>query len=380
MSEGTVRFIQGNAACAEGAFLAGARFYAGYPITPSSEIAAIASKELPALGGVYMQMEDELGSMAAIIGASLSGVKSFTATSGPGFSLMQENLGMALMAEVPCVIINVQRFGPSTGLATKPAQGDVMQCRWGTHGDHAIIVLSPSTVQECFDLTVEAFNLSERFRTPVILLSDEVVGHMREKVIIRTREELSLVERKKPQGKVEDYRPYQEDEDGVPPMASYGDPYIFHASSSMHDETGFPNNTPENAARVVARLINKIEVGKQEIIRTSEEMVEDMDYLLIAYGATYRSAQEAVYQGREKGLRLGALKLTTLWPFPEEKIRNLSTRVKKVFVPEMNYGQVYGEIIKIVDRERVRGIQVVNSEMITPFQILEKVMEVAEGE
>ena len=267
---GKARLIQGNQAIAEGAVYAGARFYAGYPITPSSEIAEECSKLLLKVGGVFMQMEDEIASMGAIVGASLAGVKSFTATSGPGFTLMQENLGVAIMGEVPCVLINVQRSGPSTGLATKPAQSDIMQIRWGRHGDQTLIALSPASVKECFDLTVQAFNFSERFRVPVILAADEIVGHMRENFVTPAPGEIEVVNRLEPGGPPEQYRPFtlEEGEEGDAPLAAYGSEYIFHVTSSMHGPEGFSNNDPVNAGRRVAQLHRKIEQHRDEIVLT----------------------------------------------------------------------------------------------------------------
>ena len=262
------KLMQGNQAIAEGALYAGARFYAGYPITPSSEIAEECSKILPKMGGIFLQMEDEIASMAAIVGASLAGAKAFTATSGPGFSLMQENLGLAIMGEVPCVIVNVQRSGPSTGLATKPAQSDVMQVRWGRHGDQCLIALSPATVAECFYLTVQAFNFAEEFRVPVILLADEIVGHMRESFCCPEPGEIEVIDRKKPTGPPDQYKPFLSEDDEVAPLAAYGSDYVFHISSSMHGPDGYSNNAPSNAAWRVARLHRKIEAHRDEIVLT----------------------------------------------------------------------------------------------------------------
>jgi len=368
---GKVRFMQGNEAIAEGAFYAGARFFAGYPITPSSEIAEIASRRLLKLGGYYLQMEDELASLAAVIGASLCGVKAFTATSGPGFSLMQENLGVAIMAEVPCVVINVQRSGPSTGLATRPAQADVMQARWGTHGDHAIIALSPASVQECFELTVRAFNFAERFRTPVILLADEIVGHMRERVVLPEAGELEVLERKRPRVPPEEYLPYQPDVDGVPPMSDFGSPYVFHATGSMHDERGLPNNSPENARRVIRRLHDKIYNHRDELTLTRGFAMEEAEYLVIAFGATARAARKALRLARERGVRVGLLQLQTLWPFPEEVVEGAAGRVRGLIVAEMNLGQIVHEVRRVVGWDRpVVSVAKSDGEGITPDEIL----------
>lgn len=372
-----VRFIQGNEAIAEGAFAAGARFYAGYPITPSSEIAEIASRRLPQLDGMYVQMEDELGSIAAIIGASAAGKKSFTATSGPGFSLMQENLGVAVMAELPCVIINVQRSGPSTGLATKPAQGDVMQSRWGTHGDHGIIVVSPSSVQYCFDLTIQAFNLAEQYRTPVILLADEIVGHMREKAVLRDPEPGEIVDRKKPTCSPEEYRPFDFGEDGIAPLASFGSEYVFRVSGSTHDETGFASSKPENADKFIRHYTDKIEKNKGDIIITRKYNLEDADFAIIAFGCSARSALGAMEIARKQGKKVGVLQLVTLWPFADEVVEQVCRNVKAVVVPELNLGQMIGEVKKAsCGKVPVMGINKVNSKAITPFEILDGIEEV----
>lgn len=373
MSE-EVKFIIGNEACLEGAIRAGARFYAGYPITPSSEIAELASRKLPSVGGVYIQMEDEVGSMAAIIGASMTGVKSFTATSGPGFSLMQENLGLAIMTEAPCVIIDVQRSGPSTGNATKVAQADVMQARWGTHGEHAIIALSPSSVQECYDLTIQAFNLAEKYRTPVILLSDETVGHMREKVTLK---DLPVVDRITPNCDPAQYKPYMAGENKVPPMASFGSDYIFHATSSMHTETGSYGGTPQYADALIRRLHDKIYDNMDDITIAKEFETEDAEMLFIAYGISVRSSMEAVNMLRKQGVKAGLLQLNTIWPFPDKKVEKASASAKAVFVPELNLGQIINEVKRVINgKVGVYGINKVDTKIISPYQIIDKVMEV----
>ncbi|MBV7272962.1 2-oxoacid:acceptor oxidoreductase subunit alpha [Clostridiaceae bacterium UIB06] len=372
------KFVQGNEAIVEGAIAAGARFYAGYPITPSTEIAECASIRLPQEEGIYIQMEDELGSIAAVIGASLSGKKSFTATSGPGLSLMAENLGVAIMGEVPCVLVDVQRSGPSTGLATKPAQGDVMQSRWGTHGDHGIIVLSPSSVQDCFDITIEAFNLAERYRTPVIILADAIIGHLKEKAVFRELEACEIVNRKKPEGSIKDYKPFDFGEDDVAPLANYGSEYILRISGSTHDEKGFPNSSPANADKFIRHYTDKIEKNKKNIIITRKYNLEDAEYIIIAFGASARSALEAVEIARNKGMKVGLLQLITIWPFAKEEVLEICCRAKAVIVPEMNLGQIIGEVKK---ENRfgipIVGVNKVNSEMITPYEILEKIEEVA---
>jgi len=366
------RLIQGNQAIAEGALYAGARFFAGYPITPSSEIAEVCSRQLPKLGGVYMQMEDEIASMAAIIGASLAGVKSFTATSGPGFSLMQENLGVATIGEVPCVIIDVQRSGPSTGLATKPAQSDFMQIRWGRHGDQTIIALTPASVQECFTLTVEAFNLAEKFRTPVILCPDEIVGHMRENFAIPAPGELTVIDRTKPAGPPDEYQPFNFDGAAVAPLAAYGSEYVFHVTSSMHGPDGFSNNNPANAAKRISQLHRKIEAHRDEIVFTKSFDVEDCEILIIAAGAVTRAARAAALQACKSGVRAGVLQLITIWPFPDKEIIAAAKTAKTVIVPEMNYsGQLAGEVLKLIGNSvALKKVNSFNGQIITPQDIL----------
>ena len=373
---GEFRFMQGNEAMTEGAIAAGARFYAGYPITPSSEVAETSSVRLPQVGGLYVQMEDEIGSIAALIGASCSGKKSYTATSGPGLSLMAENLGVAIMGEIPCVLIDVQRSGPSTGLATKPAQGDVIQARWGTHGDHSIIVLSPSSVQDCFDLMVTAFNYSEQYRTPVIFLSDEVIGHLREQVIIRSPEEITVVERRQPDCAPEDYKPYDH-ANGIAPLAAYGSKYVFKVNGSMHDELGRPCARPDNADRIIRHLTDKIESHRDDITITRSYQMEDAEYVIIAYGGTARSALSAMKKAREKGLRAGVLQLVTIWPIAEKEIRAAMDQAKAVVVPEMNLGQFIGEIrMRNPKNIPVEGVNRVDGKPIEPSEILRKIEEV----
>ncbi|MHB9096589.1 MAG: 2-oxoacid:acceptor oxidoreductase subunit alpha [Syntrophales bacterium] len=367
--------MQGNQAIAEGAFYAGARFYAGYPITPSSEIAEECSKKMPLVGGVYLQMEDEIASMAAIIGASLAGAKSFTATSGPGFSLMQENLGLAVMGEVPCVVVNVQRSGPSTGLATKPAQSDVMQLRWGRHGDQTVIALCPATVGECFSLTVTAFNLAEKFRVPVMLAPDEVVGHLRENVVIPEPGELAVIDRKRPTVPPDAYKPFTADADGVAPLAPYGSDYITHVSSSMHGPDGYSNNDPANAAWRVAQLHRKIEMHREEIILTKSFGAEDAEVLLVAFGVTTRASRAAALELRREGIRAGVLQLLTLWPFADEEVARLGGRARTVVVTEMNYsGQVAGEVQRVLGGGAdIRRVNSYNGQIITPQAILKAI-------
>lgn len=367
------RLLQGNQAIVEGALYAGARFYAGYPITPSSEIAEECARLLPRVGGVYLQMEDEIASIAAVIGASLAGAKAFTATSGPGFSLMQENLGLAVMGEVPCVIINVQRSGPSTGLATKPAQADVMQLRWGRHGDQCLIALSPASVKECFYLTVTAFNFAEKYRVPVVIGADEIVAHMRENFTVPAPGEVEVIERKKPTGPPENYLPFAPEEDGIAPLAAYGSPYIFHLTSSMHGPDGYSNNDPANAAWRVAQLHRKIERYRDEIVLTQSFEAEEAEVLLITFGATTRAARAAAKQARARGIKAGVLQLVTLWPFPDKEVAALGERANTIIVPEMNYaGQVAGEVQRVLGPAKdLRRVNKYNGEVLTPAEILQ---------
>ncbi len=376
---GKVAFWQGNRAIAMGAIAAGIRFYAGYPITPSSEIAEILSGELPKVGGIFIQMEDEIGSMAAAVGASLAGLKSMTATSGPGFSLKQENIGFAIMAEVPVVIVDVQRGGPSTGTPTKPLQGDFMQARWGTHGGFPLIVLSPSTVRECYDLTIEATNLAERFRSPVIILSDEVIGHMRERIEIPDDSEINLIERKRPTVSPENYLPYRADpEDDIPPMAAYGDGYRFHVTGLVHDELGLPTNDPKEIEALNLRLIRKFEKGKDLLAKYSTFAVDDAQVLVVAFGCVARSAMGAIREARKMGYKVGLFRPIILWPFPDEPLMRMASNVKTVIVPEMNPGLMVREVERAVRGKcEVHSLIRLDTEIITPSQIIEKIREVA---
>ena len=370
-SASPVRVMSGNEVCAEAAMAAGLRFFAGYPITPSSEIAEELAVRLPRAGGVFMQMEDEIAAMGAVVGASLAGVKSMTATSGPGFSLKQENIGFACMAEVPCVVVNVQRGGPSTGLPTMPAQGDVMQARWGTHGDHPIIALTPYSVAETFELTVRAFNLAEAFRTPVILLMDEIIGHVNEKV--RLPDSVEVVERKGPDTTPDQYLPYRHTEDGVPPMAAFGRAgYRFHVTGLAHDETGFPTNDPVEIDRLNRRLNGKLERHRDAIVDVVRHACDDAEVAVFAYGSVSRAARQAVDEARAKGIPVGLLRSRTLWPFPDVEVRELGEKVGTILVPEMNLGQMAHEVewavrgaCHVVPFGRVDGLP------IRPGQILE---------
>ncbi|MGQ9508716.1 MAG: 2-oxoacid:acceptor oxidoreductase subunit alpha [Thermodesulfobacteriota bacterium] len=368
--------LQGNEAVAEGALRAGCRFFAGYPITPATEISEILSVRLPQVDGTFIQMEDEIASLGAVIGASLAGVKAMTATSGPGFSLMQENLGFAIIAEIPCVIVNVMRGGPSTGLPTFPAQGDVMQARWGTHGDHPIIVLSASTVRECYDMTIRAFNLSERFRIPVILLIDEVIAHMREKVIFSEDEEIEIFNRVKPTMPPEWYIPYEDTPNGVPPMANFGEGYRYHVTGLTHDIRGFPTSRPDEIGPFIARLHRKISAHFSEIQMAEFFQTEDAEITIIAYGCVARSAKRAVIEARGKGLKVGLVKLMTLWPFMRNAVEKLLQTSKVLLVPEMNMGQISREVKRVNQGvARVLTLNKVDGTIITPAEILVRLEE-----
>ena len=341
------RLMQGNEACAEGAIAAGVRFFAGYPITPSTEIAETMAKLLPQRGGKFLQMEDEIASMGAILGASLAGLKSMDATSGPGFSLKQELIGYAACAEIPCVLVNVQRVGPSTGQPTAPSQADVMQVRWGTHGDHPVIALAPWSVRETYDATVMAVNYSERFRTPVILLMDEIIGHLREKVELP--EQVEVYPRRKPKKtRAEGYQPYAPDEDLVPNIADFGQGYHIHVTGLIHDETGFPVGSPKVTEESIRRLHEKIARAGEEIIHTEAYFMEDAEYAVVAFGGTARTAYEAVRHAREAGKKVGLLRLMTIWPFADKAVARLAEKMKGILVAELNYGQVVHEVRRAV--------------------------------
>ncbi len=371
----TARLMQGDEACAEGAIAAGCRFFAGYPITPATEIAEVLARRLPQMGGIFLQMEDEIGSIAAVIGAAVGGAKAMTATSGPGFSLMQENIGYAAMAEIPCVIVNVQRLGPSTGRPTSPSQGDVMQARWGTHGDHPIIALSPSSVRETFDLTVQAFNFSERYCTPVILLMDEVIGHMRERVVLPDPDTIEQVERLGTMVPPEWYKPYENLPSDVPPLVSFGEGYRYHITGLHHDERGYPTDRLDEIQPWLERIFRKIDHSLSDILLYDEDGTEDAETLVIAYGATARSARHAIEMARERGRQVGFLKLKTLWPFAEEVVEHAAARLQHVVVPEMNLGQLVLEVERVVGRDKVRRVNRADGELIKPAEILTAIEE-----
>ncbi|WP_035246157.1 2-oxoacid:acceptor oxidoreductase subunit alpha [Desulfogranum mediterraneum] len=362
--------LQGNEAIAHGALAAGCRFFAGYPITPATEIAELMAAELPKVDGTFIQMEDEIASMAAIIGASLTGVKSMTATSGPGFSLMQENLGYACIAEVPCVVVNVMRGGPSTGLPTCPSQGDVQMARWGTHGDHPVIVLATSSVSDSFSITVKAFNLSEQYRVPVILLSDEVVAHTRECVQLPEQKTIRVVDRIRPSVPPDWYKPYEGDTRGVPHMAAFGDGYRHHVTGLVHDEYGFPTQRPSEVLQFQQRLTKKITRGFADIMITRGFMLEDAEVAVIAYGSVARSALKAVEDARKQGVKAGLLQLITLFPFPRSQVTPVLEQCRAVLVPEMNMGQISREVQRVnQNRCVVAKHNRIDGQFITPNEI-----------
>lgn len=342
------RLLQGNAACAAGAIAAGCRFYAGYPITPSSEIAEEMARRLPAAGGVFVQMEDEIASLAAVIGASLGGLRAMTATSGPGFSLMQEHIGFAAMAEVPCVIVNVMRGGPSTGLPTSPAQGDVMQARWGTHGDVPSLVLAPASVAEVYDHTFKAFALAERLRTPVVVLYDEVLAHMREEVVLPEPPPGGVPGRPRPAVPPPAYRPYAPGPDGVPPLADFGSGYRFHVTGLAHDDGGFPTQDPATIAAHQRRRLAKVALFREIVSPVDAWRLDGAEVAIVAYGIVARAAQEAIEEARARGLRVGLLRPAVLWPFPEREVAEVARAVRAVVVAEMNLGQVVREVERAV--------------------------------
>ena len=364
------RLMQGNLAIAEGAIAGGLGFFASYPITPANEIATFLSRALPKRGGVFIQMEDEIASLSAVIGASLGGIKAATATSGPGFSLMQESIGYAAAVEIPCVIIDVQRAGPSTGMPGGPAQGDVMQARWGTHGDHPIIVLSPSSVREAYELTIHAFNLSEQYRTPVILLTDEVIARMFETVEMPLPQ-VKVLGRPHPEVPPEWYFPYDNAEGDVPPLISFGHGYRYHVTGLFHDKSGYPTSRPDEIDAWQERLFLKIDGNVEKIARIEEEEMEDAEIVIVAYGSTARSARHAMMQARKSNKAVGLLRLVTLWPFHDAAIERIAGFAKRIVVPEMNRGQILREVERASrGKTVVVGVNRADSEMVTPAQIM----------
>ncbi|MCM2251964.1 MAG: 2-oxoacid:acceptor oxidoreductase subunit alpha [Ramlibacter sp.] len=373
-----VRLISGNHACALGAVAAGCRFFAGYPITPSSEVAERLSRALPLVDGVFVQMEDEIASMAAVIGASMGGVKSLTATSGPGFSLKQENIGYAAGAEIPCVIVNVMRGGPSTGMPTRPAQGDLMQARWGSHGDYPIIALAPASVREVYFETVRAFELAERFRTPVVVLYDQVIAQLTETVDLPADDGAARAQRQWASGPRDDYRPYATGADGIPAMARPGDGYRVHTTGLSHTEDGFPSQNPDAVSRNLGRLLSKFDAHREAIDSWEAVACEDADVVVVAVGISARAAAGAVQQCRARGLRAGLFRPITLWPFPERALREATAHARAVLVPELNAGQLSLEVERILGRDRVSGIHRVNGEPVTPAEIAARVEALAQ--
>jgi len=369
------KFMQGNEACAEGALYAGCRFYAGYPITPSTEIMEIMAARLPKMDGVFIQMEDEIASISAITGAALGGLKSMTATSGPGFSLMQEGLGYACMTEIPCVIVDVMRSGPSTGYPTGPSQSDVMQAKWGTHGDRPAIVLTPSSVQEILHETIRAFNLSELYRTPVTILYDEVIGHMREAIVIPEPGEVEVIERQKPSCSPSEYKPYEVKNGKIAPLAAYGEGYRFHVTGLYHAADGFPSGNTKLIQETNERLVQKVEKNKEKIWKNEELYLDDAEIGVFAYGVSAKSAKFAVKELRSKGIKVGLLRPLTIWPFPDDAVLEMAKKVKTIIVPEMNLGQIVNEVQRASKGQcEIRGIFRVDTDPIHPKQIMNAIL------
>lgn len=377
MANKNIKFWQGNEALAYGAIAAGCRYFGGYPITPSTEIMETLALELPKCGGRFMQMEDELGAIASSIGASISGTKALTASSGPGFTLKQENLGLAYEAEIPLVVVDVMRGGPSTGLPTQASQQDVMQARYGTHGDHATIAYAPASVAECYMLAVEAFNSAERYRQPVLILSDAEIGHMREKFVVPEVDALHIVDRKKPATTPDKFVPYAADiEDDVPPMASFGDGYRWHVTGLIHNEWGFPTNDPVEIDAKMRRIMRKVERFRDDIVKYETLEVGDADVLVISYGSVSRSSIRAVNDARKQGIKVGHLRPITLWPFPDKEIEKLTRKVKTIIVPELNCGQMVLEVERAVHgKARVVPMNRVDGELFQPSEIFDKIIE-----
>ena len=370
--------LQGNEAIVEGALRAGCRFFAGYPITPATDIAELLSVRLPLVDGTFIQMEDEIASLGAVIGASLAGLKAMTATSGPGFSLMQEHLGFAMMTEIPCVVVNVMRGGPSTGLPTTPSQGDVMQARWGVHGDHPSIVLCPSTVRECYDLTIRAFNLSEKYRNPVILLLDEAVAHMREKMTLSAREDIEICDRPRPTVPPEWYIPYEDTPRGIPAMADFGSGYRYHVTGLAHDVRGFPTSRPDEDGPLIMRLLRKITQNLGDIQTAELFATEDAEITVVAYGCVARSAKRAVREARAMGIKAGLLRPITIWPFVRSSLTEVLKTARILVVPEMNMGQLSREVKRVNPGvAKVFTLNKVDGTIITSEEILRKIKEVA---
>jgi 2-oxoglutarate/2-oxoacid ferredoxin oxidoreductase subunit alpha len=369
-------FLDGDQACCEGALAAGADFAAGYPITPSTEIVERFASRIPTVGGVFLQMEDELASSIAILGATWGGAKAFTVTSGPGFSLMMEHIGYAAMTETPCVFVDVQRGGPSTGLPTLPGQGDMMQARWGSHGDYEIIALCPNSPQECFDLMIDAFNLAEQYRTPVMFMMDECVGHMTEKVVIPPADEIEILPRRCTALPPEQYRPFRPCSDGIPEMVRAGEGYRIHVTGLTHDEQGYPAMDWQTQQKLVGRLVEKIRRNASKIVRYEESHAEDAEVVVVAYGITSRVALRAIAMAREEGIRAGLHRPVVVWPFPEERIRELADKVRRFVVVEMNYGQMFYEVERCARGERTLLVPHGGGTVHEPLEILAAIREV----
>ncbi|MDR0654586.1 MAG: 2-oxoacid:acceptor oxidoreductase subunit alpha [Synergistaceae bacterium] len=373
-------FWQGNKAVAMGGIDAGCRFFGGYPITPSTEIAEVMAEELPKLGGKFIQMEDEIGGISATIGASIAGKKAMTGTSGPGFSLKQELLGFCYIAEIPLVCVDVQRGGPSTGLPTKVSQSDIMQARWGTHGDHATIAYAPSSVQECYDLSVKAFNMAERFRQPVLIMSDEVVGHMRERIVVPDAASLKLVDRKKPSVPPDQFVPYLADDDDIPPMAAFGDGYRWHVTGLTSNDFGFPTNDSREIEKKIERILRKVDRYREEIVEFAAESYEDAEILVVSFGCVSRSALRAVRELRSRGVKVGHFRPITIWPFPDAELERIisDSPIKHVIVPELNMGQLFLEIDRAVHGKcETHSRTLLNGELFKPARIMSYIKEVA---
>lgn len=372
-----VAFMQGNEAAAHGALYAGCTFFGGYPITPSTEVAEVMSVELPKVGGKFVQMEDEIGAMAAILGASLAGSKVLTSTSGPGLSLKQELIGYGCIAEIPCVVFNVMRGGPSTGMPTGPSQSDVMCAKWGTHGDHPAICLTPASVQETYDEVIRAFNLSEKYRTPVMVMPDEIVAHMRERIVFPEPGEVEVLPRKTPTVPPEQYKPYDTSFGDVPPLAAFGSGYKFHVTGLNKMQDGFPTTKAEIVQAEEERQVRKVEANVDDIASFEEYMLDDAEVVVVAYGSTSRSARYAVNVAREQGIKAGMFRIKTFWPFPDKQIKALASRVKGFVIPEMNLGMCSIELERCAQgKVPVLGIFRVDGEPINPDQIVEKIKEV----
>ena len=374
-----IKLMKGNEAVAEGAIIAGCDFFAGYPITPSSEVAEILSSKLPKIGKVFLQMEDEIAALGAVLGAALGGAKAITASSGPGMSLKQEHIGYASMCEIPCVIVNVMRGGPSTGLPTLPAQSDIMQAKWGTHGDHAIIAITPSSVNESLYETIRAFNLAVKYRTPVLLLTEEIIGHMREKVVIPDKNEVEIIDVKLPDVTPEKYNPYNYTSGKVTPLVPMGEGYRYHVTGLIHGETGFPSQKTDVIQNAQNWLIDKIYKNIKDIEKFEEFQTGDADILVVAYGSTSRSVRQAISMARAAGIKVGMFRPITIWPFPDEQIYNFSKKIKKILVVEMNMGQIILEVQRTACGSKVYGLNIANGEPITPDQIFAKIKEVSEN-